>query len=253
MRLYKFLLFGFLSASIVGTLVSCKKKVEEVVPQDAISTELALTDANATQTLYIGVYARLRTYNSTLFNLGEMRSDIWTDGLFIESADPTSQQLYTHNISALNVPYANWAGFYNLIYNINNVISVLPKSPVTEPNKSKWLAEMHGLRAYVYYTMLKTWGGVPLTTEPVTTINNAAETYKHRSPPDSVMVQIKSDIDKSLQLFGGNNSFPAGNRVFWNRIASLTYLQEIDRKSTRLNSSHSQISYAVFCLKKKKK
>src|SRR2546430_4368988 len=27
--------------------------------------------------------------------------------------------------------------------------------------------------------------------------------------------------------------------------------REIDRKSTRLNSSHSQISYAVFCLKKK--
>src|SRR2546430_3675198 len=27
---------------------------------------------------------------------------------------------------------------------------------------------------------------------------------------------------------------------------------ELDRKSTRLNSSHSQISYAVFCLKKKK-
>src|SRR5688572_30932624 len=37
-----------------------------------------------------------------------------------------------------------------------------------------------------------------------------------------------------------------------------TYEQEVevhihpDRKSTRLNSSHSQISYAVFCLKKKK-
>src|SRR2546430_13588683 len=28
-------------------------------------------------------------------------------------------------------------------------------------------------------------------------------------------------------------------------------LRNIDRKSTRLNSSHSQISYAVFCLKKK--
>src|SRR2546427_7747240 len=27
--------------------------------------------------------------------------------------------------------------------------------------------------------------------------------------------------------------------------------RELDRKSTRLNSSHSQISYAVFCLKKK--
>src|SRR5688572_30970742 len=31
------------------------------------------------------------------------------------------------------------------------------------------------------------------------------------------------------------------------------HLAEEDRKSTRLNSSHSQISYAVFCLKKKKK
>src|SRR5690349_24069723 len=29
--------------------------------------------------------------------------------------------------------------------------------------------------------------------------------------------------------------------------------QKIDRKSTRLNSSHVEISYAVFCLKKKKK
>src|SRR5688572_32121462 len=31
------------------------------------------------------------------------------------------------------------------------------------------------------------------------------------------------------------------------------YKIEADRKSTRLNSSHSQISYAVFCLKKKNK
>src|SRR2546430_11466460 len=34
-------------------------------------------------------------------------------------------------------------------------------------------------------------------------------------------------------------------------VVGLEQLQ--DRKSTRLNSSHSQISYAVFCLKKKKK
>src|SRR2546427_7810183 len=35
--------------------------------------------------------------------------------------------------------------------------------------------------------------------------------------------------------------------------AALANSPEGDRKSTRLNSSHSQISYAVFCLKKKKK
>src|SRR5258707_11430934 len=35
-------------------------------------------------------------------------------------------------------------------------------------------------------------------------------------------------------------------------IASLISAKEEDRKSTRLNSSHANISYAVFCLKKKK-
>src|SRR2546430_4454472 len=41
----------------------------------------------------------------------------------------------------------------------------------------------------------------------------------------------------------------AGDRQ--NQIGQLRRLrQEQDRKSTRLNSSHSQISYAVFCLKK---
>src|SRR2546427_2789962 len=35
--------------------------------------------------------------------------------------------------------------------------------------------------------------------------------------------------------------------------APATKSNRADRKSTRLNSSHSQISYAVFCLKKKKK
>src|SRR5688572_31782061 len=37
------------------------------------------------------------------------------------------------------------------------------------------------------------------------------------------------------------------------RIRRRVRCARIDRKSTRLNSSHSQISYAVFCLKKKKK
>src|SRR2546430_12032237 len=36
------------------------------------------------------------------------------------------------------------------------------------------------------------------------------------------------------------------------KAAAIEVYNQRDRKSTRLNSSHSQISYAVFCLKKKK-
>src|SRR5256886_5620059 len=48
---------------------------------------------------------------------------------------------------------------------------------------------------------------------------------------------------------GGTES--DNHAIFGIVTSSLTSLT--DRKSTRLNSSHSQISYAVFCLKKKKK
>src|SRR2546430_3809457 len=51
------------------------------------------------------------------------------------------------------------------------------------------------------------------------------------------------------------SSWPVASVFCFCRI-STSYFQMIarkDRKSTRLNSSHSQISYAVFCLKKKKK
>src|SRR5690625_373100 len=41
--------------------------------------------------------------------------------------------------------------------------------------------------------------------------------------------------------------------VFLGSCGTLEVLTEQDRKSTRLNSSHVAISYAVFCLKKKKK
>src|SRR2546430_13058211 len=45
-----------------------------------------------------------------------------------------------------------------------------------------------------------------------------------------------------------NRGFLVLRRIDWKRSFATK-----DRKSTRLNSSHSQISYAVFCLKKKKK
>src|SRR5436309_11536109 len=49
-------------------------------------------------------------------------------------------------------------------------------------------------------------------------------------------------------LFGlGLHSHPRGVRHL-----RISLQQPVDRKSTRLNSSHVKISYAVFCLKKKK-
>lgn len=215
------ILYTIVAAFVLLHSYSCTKKLDEVVPQDDISKDQALKDPNAARTLYHGIYGRFRAHTGTFFQLGEMRSDIWTDGLFTESVEGGLQNLYRHNISTLNVPFTNWGGFYNLIYNLNHVIKLYPQTPLPEDEKTKVLAEMHGLRAYVYYTMLRTWGAVPLNTEPVETIENAAETYKRRTSADTIMSQVKADIEESLRLFGSNNALPAGKRVYWSRVASL--------------------------------
>src|SRR3712207_483435 len=59
-----------------------------------------------------------------------------------------------------------------------------------------------------------------------------------------------------LVVFFGRNfvfMFLAVGAVLWLDMARIVRGQALDRKSTRLNSSHANISYAVFCLKKKKK
>src|SRR2546427_4821811 len=55
-----------------------------------------------------------------------------------------------------------------------------------------------------------------------------------------------------IQVGAEDMAFPRINMTsFWVTLVAFLVLIS-DRKSTRLNSSHSQISYAVFCLKKKK-
>src|SRR2546430_5499590 len=65
-----------------------------------------------------------------------------------------------------------------------------------------------------------------------------------RRPPRSTLFPYTT-LFRSIEAAGGLDDQPAPR-------AADPGIDSADRKSTRLNSSHSQISYAVFCLKKKK-
>src|SRR5205085_5884026 len=74
-----------------------------------------------------------------------------------------------------------------------------------------------------------------------------------RSKRDAGISQRKGwDEFASLGLSVSNPRSGTLALLFPGIVEHLAVLPGRDRKSTRLNSSHSQISYAVFCLKKKK-
>src|SRR3712207_8881073 len=67
----------------------------------------------------------------------------------------------------------------------------------------------------------------------------------------------REDAGMTAQILDGAATAAAMKRELAERVAKLAEqgivpgLGTVDRKSTRLNSSHANISYAVFCLKKK--
>src|SRR5258708_27272082 len=76
---------------------------------------------------------------------------------------------------------------------------------------------------------------------PYTTLfrSNTSSTALPPCPPPKKVVRNGGSDEPSIQLVGGETAEQSAHQR--------------DRKSTRLNSSHQIISYAVFCLKKKKK
>src|SRR2546427_5002123 len=70
-----------------------------------------------------------------------------------------------------------------------------------------------------------------------------------RRPPRSTLFPYTT-LFRSVAAVAGA---VAGSAADGGAVACAAAPAQLDRKSTRLNSSHSQISYAVFCLKKKKK
>src|SRR2546427_2410900 len=69
-----------------------------------------------------------------------------------------------------------------------------------------------------------------------------------RRPPRSTLFPYTTLFRSLAQVELGDRLAEVRPR---GRLDAVRALTEVDRKSTRLNSSHSQISYAVFCLKKK--
>src|SRR5206468_7614593 len=80
--------------------------------------------------------------------------------------------------------------------------------------------------------------------QPATT-NNSVHTFDTQPTPE---------IFTFSSVLQGHSRHPPNHTILRSHkpCISTAFVGQVDRKSTRLNSSHDQISYAVFCLKKKK-
>src|SRR2546430_16569266 len=74
-----------------------------------------------------------------------------------------------------------------------------------------------------------------------------------RRPPRSTLFPYTTLFRSPISTYSRSRVAPLTLPDVTELLSLIGAIEGLDRKSTRLNSSHSQISYAVFCLKKKKR
>lgn len=219
------------------------------------------TPDDATGAVY-GMYARLRGVTaSNLFIWGEARSQIHKQSVGNDQANLRN----FNNTLDPTVAGPDWSTLYKVVADANLILKNVPqiKGFTNEADKNRLLAEAYTMRAYCYFVMARTWGPVPLVTEP-TDGYEPSVIYKERTPLEGIFALIKKDIDTAMPLFPNNDFITGRNRwskpganalkgnvYLWTgkRLAggvadfntALTALNEVDKADVTLLSDFSRV------------
>ena len=246
----------YLSIGIGLLLTSCNTSLD-LAPISSISDANYWKTSDQFDAFVSGIHNRFRSHNSAFQALGEMRSDIFgTEGnsasTFTGEATQGVERMWLQNLDLDNPGISNFGGFYSNIGQINLLIDKLKSTTVvTETNKNYYLGIAYGMRAYYYFHLLRSWGGVVIQTEPVTSID-ISNLAKAANTEEEVMALIKSDIVKSLSSFGSDYSF-RNSKGYWSKAATLMLNAEVSLWNSYRGGGSTDATTALNSLEEIKK
>ena len=204
----------FLITIFAGTsFFSCTEDLE-LEPTSIISvSSFWKTEDDVKGGLY-GMYARFRhEIREDLFLWGGSRGELNSYGL---QASEGFERYFENTLDPIFAG-PTWKDLYTVLHDANSLLINVPDIEFRdEKEKNSVLAQAHAMRAYLYFIMVRTWGGVPLVLEPSSGYD-ADVIFRSRASADEIVSQIKQDIESALSLFP-DNEFTAG-RSIWSKPA----------------------------------
>lgn len=203
--------FLFIVILVIIASAGCKKGIETNPVSIITSSSFFKTQDDVAGALR-GMYFQLRVpAASDLYVLGEGRSDMLSGA----QAGTLGFDKYYNNTLNVTNPGPNWMSLYTVVNSANLIIKYAPEITfVSEAVKNNYLAQAYTMRAFVYYVLVRSWGGVPLRTEP-TEKYDPATVQVARSSAEDVFKLIKEDINKAISLYPDNNI--DATRSYWNK------------------------------------
>lgn len=168
----------------------------------------------------MSLMTNLRNAYFNPITLGELRGGTLMEGTSIENVSLNDARLVLNRLDSDNTGTTNWAGIYAFLLYVNHYIDQLEDGCefLDDASRNKYLAFGYGLRAYYYFMLYRTYGGVPLEVEPRilqgADMNNLGMA---RNTAEETLQFIKDDIDRSEKAYGNDRTL---DRYVWSYYAT---------------------------------
>lgn len=138
-----------------------------------------------------------------------------------------SMRVHLTQYSTNTTAYNEFKGFYSAISYVNTLLKNLPDSPVDEGFKSEIEGEARFIRGLCYYYLVRQWGGVPLYTVPVSSLEDASI---GRTPFEEIYKQVIDDFNFAWERMRDKNRVDQVSGAFCGRAckwAAKAFLSEV--------------------------
>lgn len=204
----------------------------ELAPEDQYSSNNYWNSKDQVDRFIRGLHGRVRMRQPSFLKMGEFRGGMFDTGLTTPFAQTKSDlNIVSNNLSVENPGIKNFGDLYLDIMQINHAIDRVTRTDfLTGDEKNYDLGILYGLRAYYYFHLFRTYGGVPKIDTPdvLGGVTSAGELNRPRATEEEIYAFVKDDITKSAGFFA-NDDYTAGpdKTAYWGKAATQVLRAEV--------------------------
>ncbi|WP_175545850.1 RagB/SusD family nutrient uptake outer membrane protein [Sinomicrobium oceani] len=185
---------------LTAILFSCADEFVDTTPTDNIPGENIIIDEASAESALNGLYSGLqlsRVYGGyDTFYTGLYADEMSHTGSFPSFAELGGNDPALNNVEIVNY----WNQHYSAIYRANLIINTVESAELglNEDAVLRIAGQAKGIRALVYYKLVKVFGGVPLIFDAFTSPDDIDQNPTPRSSVSEVYSQILTDVNSAI-------------------------------------------------------
>jgi len=204
---------------------SCASDFVETTPTDTLPGESIITDQASAESALNGLYSAIQLdYNFSGYDT--MLAGLYSDELIHTGSFPSFAEFSVDDPAINNIDNTRyWNNHYSAIYRANLIIKFAEDASVglNEASTARIVGQARGLRALMYYDLVKAYGGVPLELNAYTAATDIDTNPIARSSASEVYAQIVDDVQYAA------SNIPSGlSRFNFNKNAALVLKAKVE-------------------------